>query len=240
VAKEPNASTRTDFDDFLAARGALVASGVPVVAAELAHSEADAIAIYNRFNTSVAIKAEAPGLLHKSELDCVSLNCTSEREVTEAYRTVVANARKAGFADVQALLQPMVSGVAEAYAGIIDDPLYGPAICFGLGGMFVEILDDTVTQMAPLSHDDALAMIRRTKGAKLLDGARGRPRGDVEALAGLLVCLSEFALAHSGQFRALDLNPIIVKRSGEGVVAVDIAVEPLQGEEPKLAANAAE
>ena len=223
--------------DFLAARQALLASGVSIVDAALAGSEADAVGLLRRFGTA-AVKAEAPGLLHKSELDCVRLNCASERDVTDAYRAVVANARKAGFADAQALIQPMVAGVAEAYAGIIDDPMFGPAICFGLGGIFVEILSDTAIEMAPLTHDDALAMIHRIRGIKLLEGARGRPRGDIEALANLLVALGDFAVAHSGQFRALDLNPIIVKPSGEGVIAVDIAIEPNQNDQP--AANAAE
>ena len=115
--------------------------------------------------------------------------------------------------------------VAEAYAGIIDDPLFGPAVCFGLGGIFVEIFKDTVTELAPLSRDDALRMINRLKAAPLLQGARGRPRGDVEALADLLVRLGDFAIAHAGNFRSLDLNPIIVKPVGEGVVAVDIALD---------------
>jgi hypothetical protein len=92
--------------------------------------------------------------------------------------------------------------------------------------------------MAPLTHDDALAMIHRTKGVKLLEGARGRPRGDIEALANLLVRLGDFAVANVGRFRALDLNPIIVKPQGEGIVAVDIALEPIHQDQP--AANAAE
>ena len=224
--------------DFLAARNALIASGVPIVEADLASSEAGAVKLLRRFGYAVAVKAEAAGLLHKSELDCVRLHCASERDVTDAYQTVVANARKAGFADAQALIQPMIAGVAEAYAGIIDDPLFGPAICFGLGGIFVEILEDTEIEMAPLTHDDAMAMIYRTKGVKLLEGARGRPRGDIEAMANLLVGLGDFAVANSGQFRALDLNPIIVKPSGEGVIAVDIAIEPNQNDQ--LAASAAE
>src|SRR5207244_1224791 len=132
----------------------------------------------------------------------------------------------------------MIAGVAEAYAGIVDDPLFGPAVCFGLGGIFVEILEDTAIEMAPLTHADAMAMIHRTKGVKLLEGARGRPRGDIEALASLLVALGDCAVANSGRFRALDLNPIIVKPSGQGVVAVDIAIEPNQNDQP--AANAAE
>ena len=132
---------------------------------------------------------------------------------------------KAGSAETAVLVQPMVTGIAEAYAGIIDAPLYGPAIVFGLGGIFIEILKDTAIEMAPLSNDDALAMIHRLKAAPVLLGARGRARGDIEALAALLVRFSHFAAANAGTFRALDLNPIIVRAAGEGVVAVDIAVE---------------
>jgi acyl-CoA synthetase (NDP forming) len=223
------ASGNSDPGDwsFLAAREALVASGVPVVEAGLAHSEEDAVALLRRFGTSVAVKAEAPGLLHKSDLGCVRLGCASESDVREAYRTVVRNARKAGFVGgVGALIQPMTRGVAEAYAGIIDDPLFGPAICFGLGGVFVEIFKDTTTDMAPLSHAEALAMIRRIKAVAILEGARGRERADIEALADLLVALGKFAIANRGRFRALDLNPIMVGSSG--VVAVDIAIEPIE------------
>ena len=124
----------------------------------------------------VALKAEAPGLLHKSDLGCVRLNCATEDEVTDGYRGGDRATRKAaGFAPAGVLVQPMVSGVAEGFAGIIDDPLYGPAIVFGLGGIFVELLNDTVIEMAPLSTDDALRMIHRVKGAQLLTArAAGR------------------------------------------------------------------
>jgi acyl-CoA synthetase (NDP forming) len=222
---------------FLSARKALVASGVPVVEAGLARSEDEAVALFQRLGTSVAVKAEAPGLLHKSDLGCVRLNCQNERDVRDAYREVMQNARKAGFAGgAGTLIQPMTKGVVEAYAGIIDDAAFGPAICFGLGGVFVEILHDTVTEMAPLSHADALAMIRRIKAAPILEGARGRERVDVDALADLLVALGRFAIANRGRFRALDLNPIIVGSSG--AVAVDIAIEPT--EQNTIAAKAAE
>ena len=201
-------------------------SGVAVVDAILARSESEALDAFHRFKAPVALKAEAPGLLHKSDIGCIRLNCASEAGVAEAFQAVTENARRAGFPEAAAIVQPMTSGIAEAYAGIIDDPHYGPAIVFGLGGIFVEVLKDTAIEMAPLSQDDALAMIRRIKAAPLLLGARGRPRGDIEALATLLVNLSHFAVAHAGQIKAVDLNPIIVRPEGEGVVAVDIAAEP--------------
>src|SRR5262249_3105666 len=89
-----------------------------------------------------------------------------------------------------------------------------------------EIMRDTATEMAPLSHEDAVRMIGRIKAAPILAGARGRPPADIDALASLLVGLGNFAVAHAGRLRALDLNPVIVKAAGEGVVVVDIAIEP--------------
>jgi hypothetical protein len=211
--------------DFLGLRRALVASGVAVVETILVSSETAAVAALRRFAQPIALKAEAPGLLHKSDIGCARLGCATEAEVAEAYHAIVANAQRAGFGNAAVLVQPMTSGVAEAFAGIIDEALYGPAIVLGLGGIFVELLNDTVVEMAPLSKDDALRMIHRLKAAPVLLGARGRPCSDIEALATLLVRLSHFAVTNSGTFRALDLNPIIVGAAGEGVVAVDIAIE---------------
>ena len=224
---------------FMAVRKALLAYDIPIVDAGLAESEEEAVALQRRFDAPVSVKAEVPGLLHKSDVGCVRLNCGAA-EIAEAYRAVIGNARKAGFKSAgTVLVQPMAGGVAEVYAGAIDDPLFGPAICFGLGGVFVEIFNDVCTEMAPLTHDEALAMIHAVKGAPLLTGARGRHQGDVDALAGLLVSLGRFALAHAGQFRAIDLNPVIVKPRGEGVVAVDIAVEPLRQDAAPVAELAA-
>jgi acetyltransferase len=209
----------------MSVHGALAAHGVPMARASLVSSEAQAVAAFHTFGCAVAIKADAPGLLHKSDLGCVRLNCDSEQAVIDACRDVVGHARKAGFVDPGIIVQTMESGIAEVYAGIVNDPNLGPAVCFGLGGLFVEIFKDTTMEMAPLTYDDALRAIHRIRGLPVLRGARGRPAGDIEALAGFLVRLGDFAVANAGRFRALDLNPIIVKPEGRGVVAVDIAVE---------------
>ncbi len=226
--------------DFLTLRNALMAFGIPVVDAALARSEEEAVALQRRFGVPVAIKAETPGLLHKSDIGCVRLGCADAVDVAAAFGAVGQNARKAGFtAAVSVLVQPMVAGVAEAYAGVIDDPLFGPAICFGLGGIFVEVLNDARTEMAPLSREDALAMIHGIRGAQILTGGRGRECGDVDALADLLVRLGQFAIANAGRFGTLDLNPIIVKPRGAGAVVVDIALENSNPHETVIAARAA-
>ena len=171
--------------DFLTARAALVASGVPVVEARigaLRSGRGRAPAPF-RHRSRRQGRGAGPPAQERPRLRAARLRERARRAARPTGRSS-QNARKAGFEHgVGVLIQPMIEGVAEAYAGIIDDPRFGPAICFGLGGVFVEILRDTVTEMAPLSRDDALRMIRGIKAAPILDGARGRARADIEALA---------------------------------------------------------
>jgi len=118
----------------------------------------------------------------------------------------------------------MVTGVAEVYAGVIDDPLFGPAVCFGPRRHFVEIFGDVRTELCrPLSRDDAHGDDPRHQGGQILTGRPGRaPPATWWRSPTLLARLGHSALAHAGRFRALDLNPVIVKAPGDGVVAVDI------------------
>lgn len=220
----PMAASTLSNTTFMGLRELLVAKAIPVVASRYVTSEREAIEAARDLGMPVAVKAEVAGLLHKSDVGCVKLGCGTSEAVSEAYRMVVSNAEKAGFANAGAVVQPMSSGLVEAYAGVVSDPTFGPAVVFGLGGIFIEVLKDTVTEIAPLTRDDALRMISSIKGAALLKGARGRPVADIEALASLLVGLGQFAVEHAGRFASLDLNPIMVKAAGEGVVVVDIAV----------------
>jgi acetate---CoA ligase (ADP-forming) len=109
--------------------------------------------------------------------------------------------------------------------GIKRDPLFGPAIVCGFGGVFVEILRDVAVRVPPLDHAEARAMLAELRGAALLHGARGRPPADVAALADVLVRVGRLAEAHRGSLRALDLNPLVVLDDGRGAVAVDWLVE---------------
>ena len=132
-------------------RKTLSDAGVSVVDTCYVTSEQEAIATSRRLGMPVAVKADAPGLMHKSDIGGVRLDCASGEQVALAYHAVIGNARKAGFACAGVLIQPMATGIAEAYAGVINDPIFGPAVVFGLGGIFVEVLKDTVTEMAPLT-----------------------------------------------------------------------------------------
>jgi len=118
----------------------------------------------------------------------------------------------------------MVTGGVECILGVNRDPVFGPAVVFGLGGIFVEIMKDSVLRLAPFGHDEARAMIRSIKGFPLLDGARGRPRMDQDALADALVKLSVYAAAHEDGIESIDINPFIVLP--KGAKAVDALIVP--------------
>jgi succinyl-CoA synthetase beta subunit len=119
----------------------------------------------------------------------------------------------------------MITGGAETILGVHRDPAFGPVVTFGLGGVLVELLQDTVCALAPVSLDEARAMIGRIKTAPLLTGYRGGPAHDVEALASAIVGVSAFAARHGDHLRSLEINPLRVMPGSGGVVALDAVIE---------------
>jgi acyl-CoA synthetase (NDP forming) len=109
--------------------------------------------------------------------------------------------------------------------GLNRDPVFGPVAMVGLGGVFVEILRDVALKLCPFGEDEALAMIRSLRGFPLLDGARGRPKADVRALAAALARLSVFGARAGERLRSVDVNPITVLPEGQGAVALDAVME---------------
>jgi acyl-CoA synthetase (NDP forming) len=108
----------------------------------------------------------------------------------------------------------MVSGGVECILGVRNDPVFGPVLMFGLGGAFVEVLRDVAFRVAPITREDAFEMIREVRAFPLLDGARGRARCDLGAIADALVCLSDLALAARGTLDSIDINPFVAFPSG--------------------------
>jgi acetyltransferase len=119
----------------------------------------------------------------------------------------------------------MITGGTEVILGMLRDPDFGPVVVFGSGGVLVELLQDSSLRLPPLSHEEALAMIQETRGARLLGGFRGRPPADVAALADALVRLSQLALDLGDVILALDINPLMVLPRGKGVCAVDTLIQ---------------
>jgi len=166
-------------------------------------------------------------VLHKSDVGGVRVGLADAAavraafsEMQDAVRRQRPDARLDG-----GVVQPMVSGGVEVILGVKTDPLFGPAVVFGLGGIFVEVLKDVAIRVPPLDAVEAREMVEEIRGAALLRGARGRPPADVAALADAIVRLGHLAQAQQGSLLALDLNPVLVLPEGQGVVAVDWLVQ---------------
>jgi acyl-CoA synthetase (NDP forming) len=175
----------------------------------------------------VALKVDSPDIAHKTEVGGVRVGCGDAASVRQAFGGIVASVRaRAPAARVDGVLvQRMIAGGTEMIVGIKSDPIFGPAVVCGFGGIFVEVLRDVSLRVPPLSVDDAREMLGELRGAALLRGARGRPPADVAALADTLVRVAALAQAHRDRLRALDLNPLVVLDDGRGVVAVDWLIE---------------
>lgn len=195
---------------------------IPVTAEVLATTAAEAEAAARRFGCPLAIKAEAPELLHKSDAGAVKLG-VAPADAAAAFEAVVAAAAKVvGKTGVRgAVVQPMAPSGLEILAGLRFDPQFGPTITVGLGGVMSEALADVATELAPIDRAIAQGMIDRLRTVRLLGAFRGaRPR-DREALVSALVALGDFAMDAGDLLAELDLNPVIVLAEGQGCVVVD-------------------
>ncbi len=199
----------------------LAGYGVPVVEERLVSDLAAAKAAAGQLGYPVALKACAAGLAHKTEAGLVALRLRDERDLEDAFRTISARV-PADVADVTFLVQRMLGGARELIVGMMRDPQFGPAVMFGLGGIFTEVLSDVTFRLAPLSPFDARDMIDEIEGRRILGPVRGMAPVDRDVLIKSLVALGEIALEHQA-IRAIDINPLIVGPDGRPV-AVDALV----------------
>jgi acyl-CoA synthetase (NDP forming) len=208
------------------AKALLAAYGVKRVAEFLATGEDDASEAAVRIGGPIALKVQSPDIVHKTEAGAVMLGLSGDAAVREGYRNVMARATAAhpGAAIDGVLVQAMASRGQEMILGITRDPVFGPMLMVGLGGIHVEVLKDVAFAPVPLSSEDALALIGELKGAALLDGVRGAKPADKHALAELMVALSRFAADHADQIAEIDLNPVIIHPAGEGLSVVDALI----------------
>jgi acyl-CoA synthetase (NDP forming) len=208
------------------AKALLAAYGVKRVPEFLATGEEDASDAAMRIGGPVALKVQSPDIVHKTEAGAVLLGLSGDATVREGYRTVLARAAAAhpGAQIDGVLVQAMARRGQEMILGITRDPVFGPMLMVGSGGIHVEVLKDVAFAPVPLDTDDALALIGELRGAALLDGVRGAKPADKAALAELMVALSRFAADHAEQIAEIDLNPVIVHEAGEGLSVVDALI----------------
>ncbi|MDB5865209.1 MAG: coA-binding domain protein [Betaproteobacteria bacterium] len=210
------------------AKRILAEYGIPVTQEALALSADEALKAAKRIGYPVAIKIQSPDIPHKTEAKAVRLGITDDAALRAGFDEVIANA-KAYKADAKiegVLVQEMVKGGTEAILGVTNDPLFGPAVMFGLGGIFAEVLKDVSFRLAPVTKSVAREMIEEIKGYPVLAGARGQAPADIDALADAIVKLSALAIDLKDSLAELDINPLFVMEKGKGVKAADALIKP--------------
>ena len=206
------------------ASGLLEAAGVRMAPVREARDADEAVRAAGELGFPVVMKIESPDILHKTEVNGVRLSLDSADAVREAFREVTAEAARlrpeARLDGV--ILQPMSGGSVEFVIGLQHDPVFGNVIMAGLGGTLIEVIKDVAFRKCPLTPADAREMLASLKSEEILDGVRGRPGVDREALVEMLCGVSRFGAATEGRLRELDLNPVLLSESG--AVAVDVVM----------------
>ena len=171
----------------------------------------------------VVLKVVAPAFSHKTEVGGVLVGLSDAGAVSAGVDTLTARIREADpAAEITGyLVQEMISGI-EMIAGCRDDPVYGPVVVVGAGGVLVELVRDAATRLLPVGEDDVREMIASLRVKKLLDGFRGAGAADIDALVAAVVGLGQIYLDHRHILADLEVNPIIVGEQGKGVAAVDV------------------
>ncbi len=211
----------------------LGAFGIGLPGSAVVNSAEEAVAAAQRIEGKVAVKVISPSALHKSDVGGVVLDVAGDEAVRAAYLQVT---EAVGDAE-GVLVQEMVPGATEVIVGMTEDPSFGPLIVFGLGGVFVELMGDVAFRIHPLTDLEAAEMVRGIRSARLLDGYRSFPPGDVGSVEEALLRVSALVEALP-EVVEMDLNPVKVLPPGEGVRVVDarIRVRPLkEGWSPELA-----
>ena len=202
----------------------LASWGVPVVETRVAHSAAEAARAAAAIGGPVAMKILSPDIEHKTEAGGVALGVAVDDAAAE-HDALVARARaydtNAGIRG--ALVAPMVGGV-ECILGVRRDPVFGPVVMVGSGGVLAEVVDDVAFGKAPIDDAQAKRMIAGLSVARVLEGVRGRPRCDIDALAAAAAALSRFAAAHADAIESVDVNPFVVLPEGQGGMALDALI----------------
>ena len=204
-------------------------AGVPVAESHLVGSAEDAVAAAAEFGGRVVLKIVSPDIQHKSEVGGVRVGLEVAEAVAQAHDEILAAARgHAPDARIDGVMvAPMLSGGVECILGTSTDPVFGPVVAFGLGGIFVEVLRDVTFRVAPFGIDEGRRMIREVQGYAMLEGVRGQAGADLEALAQALARLSVFAAENQETVESIDLNPVLARP--DGIVALDALVVPKAG-----------
>lgn len=200
--------------------------GIPVTKSIVAHTSDEAVDSAEKMGYPVVLKIVSPDVIHRSDVGGVKVGIQNPEDVGRSYVEILESVKKkvVGAKIAGVLVQDMVPPTTEVIVGAIKDPQFGPAVMFGLGGVFVELLKDVTFRIAPVTLAEALEMITEVKAYPLLMGYRNTPPVDVDAIAGIIVSTST-AIMENPQIKELDLNPVMVNEKGAKVVDARIILE---------------
>lgn len=227
---QPRKCPKPDLSDLLrpgetlsesSAKAVLKRYGIPITREALAATVEEAVTEAGKIGYPVVLKVDSPDMPHKTEAGGIKLNLKNEHEVREAFDQIIAGARayKPGARINGVSVQEMLPEGTEVIIGVTRDPVFGPVIMFGLGGIFVEVLKDVSFRVAPVSPGDARDMIGEIKGHAVLKGVRGKPPADTEAIVEVILKVSDLVTDYRDCIEELDINPLMV--CPKGVKAAD-------------------
>jgi len=200
--------------------------GIPVTKFRVTKNIEEATQFAEETGYPVVLKIVSPDVIHKFDVGGVILNIKSSKEVRDAYNRIFVNVKKykPDAKIVGVLVQEMAPPSTEVIVGATKDPQFGPALMFGFGGIFVEVLKDVAFRIAPITRSEAQEMITEVKAYPILRGYRGQPPADINAIVEILLNTSKLVMDHP-EIKELDLNPIMVYKKGAITVDARIILE---------------
>ncbi len=210
----------------LKALEALELYGFPTVPYKLARTADEAISAAAAMGYPVVMKISGPKILHKTDVGGVKLNLADEAAVRQAFDEMIQNVRRRLGDEIEiwgVVIQKMLDPGKEVILGVTRDERFGPVLMFGLGGIYTEIFRDVAFRLAPIRENVAKEMIQEIRSIKLLEGVRGEPPSDLNAVAECLLRLSQFVTDHPN-ISELDINPLLVHPRGKGAIVADARI----------------
>lgn len=212
---ESNQTVLTEFES----KNLLKKIGIPIPEQELATTKEETIAAAKKIGFPVVLKLMAEDIVHKSDTGAVKLNINNEVEIANAYDELMKISSQS---EKSISVQKMAAEpITELIIGMTTDAQFGPALMFGIGGILVELLEDVSFRIAPITEYDAREQIHEIKGFPILDGYRGKPKADLDAIVNTLLKISDLVIKHE-EINEMDLNPVFIYENG--LVCVDARI----------------
>jgi acyl-CoA synthetase (NDP forming) len=191
---------------------------LPFCRTEIFNSKEKALVFAEQIGFPVALKIHAQKIFHKSEIGGVKINIKNREEFEEAYKEIEKNIEGK---NIEGILVQEMCGGNEVALGMKRDLQFGPVLMFGLGGIFIEIIKDVSLRVAPITKEEAIEMIKETKGVKILEGARGKKKADLDKIAEMLVNLSNLSMKEE-RIQSIDFNPVMI--NGNNICITDFRI----------------